>query len=71
MRRLLCRAAWAALGSSGRSPGSHLAVVAPGDRDTVGGRRQVHEVGEVDGPAGPLGFHPGFVGGVVALGQED
>lgn len=46
---------------------AHLAVVAPGDSDAVGGRGQIHEVGKVDGAAGPLGFHAGLVGGIVAL----
>lgn len=46
---------------------AHLAVVPPGHGDAVGGRGQVHEVGEVDGAAGPLGLHSGLVGGVVAL----
>lgn len=41
--------------------GTYLPVVPPGDSDAVGGCRQVHEVGEVDGTTGPLRFHSGFV----------
>lgn len=55
-------------GAVGRqAQGAHLAVVAPGDSDAVGGRGQIHEVGEVDGSTGPLGFHTRLIGGVVTL----
>lgn len=50
--------------------GAHLAIVAPGDGNAVGGRGQIHEVGKVDGAAGPLRFHTRLVGGIVALWTE-
>jgi hypothetical protein len=50
--------------------GAHLAIVAPGDSNAVGGRGQIHEVGKVDGAAGPLRFHTRLVGGIVALWTE-
>lgn len=49
---------------------AHLAIVAPGNSNAVGGRGQIHEVGKVDGAAGPLGFHTRLVGGIVALWTE-
>ena len=55
-------------GTGGQHPHpTHLAVVPPGHGDAVGGRGQVHEVGEVDGAAGPLGLHSRLIGRVVAL----
>lgn len=50
----------------GWAQGAYLAIVAPGDSDAVGGGGKVHEMGEVDGSAGPLGFHTRLVGRVVA-----
>lgn len=45
------------MGQVGSTHPTHLAIVPPGDGDAVGGRGQIHEVSEVDGAAGPFGFH--------------